>query len=119
MNSQVSWILEVQVRDGRENDFRSLMTEMVSATQANEPDTLSYEWSTSADGKQCHIYERYADSTAVMTHLATFDEKYAGRFLEVVQPLRVVVYGSPSAAVKAALADLSPLYFEPAAGFSR
>jgi hypothetical protein len=54
-----------------------------------------------------------------MTHLTTFDEKYAGRFLEVVQPLRVVVYGSPSAAVKAALADLSPLYLEPAAGFSR
>lgn len=119
MKSEVAWILELQVQDGRENDSRVLMAEMVSATEASEPGTLNYEWSLSADGKLCHIYERYTDSGAVMTHLTTFGERFAGRFQEVLQPLRVIVYGSPSAAVKDALAELNPMYMESAAGFSR
>ena len=119
MSNHVSWILELRVRDGRENDFRALMAEMVAATEANEPGTLDYEWSTSADGRLCHIYERYIDSAAVMIHLATFGEKYAGRFEQVLEPVRMVVYGSPSAAVREELADLNPICMEPAAGFSR
>ncbi len=119
MSSEVSWILEVRVRDGREKEFRALMQEMVAATQANEPHTLAYEWSTSADGRQCHIYERYTDPAAVMTHLATFGAQYAARFDQVVEPMRIVIYGAPSAEVKAALADLDPVYMQPAAGFSR
>ncbi len=119
MNSHVSWMLELQVQDGRENDFRALMTEMVSATDANEPGALNYEWSTSSDGKQCHLYERYEDSAATMTHLGTFGERFAGRFLEILKPTRFVVYGSPSTEVRGALAGFNPVYMEPAAGFSR
>ncbi len=119
MNDQISWILELRIRGGRENDFRALMTEMVAATEANEPRTLSYEWSTSVDGRACHIYERYTDSAAVMVHLATFGERFAARFGQVLEPVRTVVYGSPSAAVREALADLNPTYLEPAAGFNR
>ncbi len=119
MDNNVSWILELRVREGREKEFRSLMIEMVAATKANESGTLAYEWSTSPEGSVCHIYERYADSAAVMTHLATFGEKYAGRFEQLLEPLRTVVYGSPSAAVKEGLADLNPIYMLPAAGFSR
>lgn len=79
-NSHVSWMLESQVQDGRENDVRALMTEMVSAMDANEPGAPNYEWSTSSDGKQCHLYERYEDSAATMTHLGTFGERFAGLF---------------------------------------
>jgi len=119
MNSHVSWLLELQVQDGREHDVRDLVAEMVGTTRANEPGTLDYEWYTSADGKACHTYERYADSAAVMTHLGTFGEKFAGRFLEVLKPVRFVVYGSPTAAVKEALAGFSPIYMERADGFRR
>ena len=119
MSSQVSWMLELDVQVGRETDFPALMAEMVSTTEANEPGTLDYEWSTSGDGKRCHIYERYLDSAAVLTHLGTFGQSFAGRFLEVLQPVRMVVYGSPSPAVKDALAGLKPVYMEPVAGFSR
>ena len=119
MNSYVYWMLELDVQPGQENDFRVLMAEMVSATQANESGTLNYEWSTSADGKVCHIYERYVDSAAVMTHLGTFGERFAGRFLKILKPVRFVVYGSPSAAVKDALAGFNPIYMQALGGFSR
>lgn len=119
MSDQVSWMLELEVRPGRVDDLRKLAAEMVSATKANEPGTLDYEWSISADARQCHIFERYVDSTAVMTHVATFGEKFATRFLELLTPTRMMVYGSPSIGVQNAVADFQPVYMQCVGGFSR
>lgn len=119
MSNQVYWTLELETLQGRDAEFRALMAEMVAATQANEPGTLNYEWSTSADGKICHTFERFADSDAVMTHLGTFGEQYAARFMEVLKPTRFTVYGAPNQAVKDALAGFGAVHMESAAGFSR
>lgn len=119
MNTHVCWMLELQVREGREADFRALMAEMASATEANEPGTLDYEWSLSADGRTCHLWERYADSAAALVHGAAFGSRYAPRFLDVLSPTRLTLYGSPSDEVKAALAPFNPVLMQPAAGFSR
>jgi quinol monooxygenase YgiN len=119
MSGQVSWILELQIRQGRENDLRNLAAEMVEATKTNEPGTLDYEWSISADGKRCHIFERYADSAALLAHAATFGERFAGRFMAILTPVRFVVYGSPTADARDAIADLQPVYMQPVGGFSR
>ncbi|MGK2855949.1 MAG: putative quinol monooxygenase [Thermoanaerobaculia bacterium] len=119
MKNWVAWMLEMQVVDGRERDVRALMDEMVSATQANEPGTLNYEWSFSADGKTCHLYERYVDSDAAMIHAGTFDARFAGRFLEVLKPTRFVFYGSPSQDVMDAAATFNPSVMIPAAAVTR
>lgn len=119
MNSHVYWVLELNIKPGREKDFRALMEEMVGATQANEHGTFNYEWSTSADGKLCHIYERNAASAAVMTHVGTFGKRFAGRFLEIFKPIRFVVYGYPSTTFKDALAGFKPIYMQSVGGFSR
>lgn len=118
MNREIYWILELEIQS-EPDKFRALMNDMVTATQENEPDTLNYEWSTNADGTICHIYERYADSAAVMTHLGTFGERFAGRFLEILRPIRFDVYGSPSEGVREALAGFNPRYMEAVDGFSR
>ena len=119
MDNNVYWILELVIKDGELDSFRSLMSEMVDATQANEPDTLNYEWAISKDGKSCHIYERYADSAATLTHLGTFGEKYAERFMTAVDPTRFVVYGNPNSEVKAALAGFGAVFMSPFGGFAR
>ena len=119
MNNHVCWMLEMQVREGREDDFRALMAEMASATEANEPGTLDYEWSLSADGRLCHLWERYADSAAALVHGAAFASRYAARFFDVLATTRLTLYGSPSDEVKAALAPFNPVLMQPAAGFSR
>lgn len=119
MSNQVSWMLELEIREGHEADLSTLIAEMVEATQANEPGTLDYEWSISADGKHCHIFERYVDSAALLIHGETFRREFAARYLEILKPVRMVVYGSPSAAVKDALADFKPVYMQFAGGFSR
>lgn len=119
MAAGVSWMLELNIQNGQGENLPALIEEMVGATKAGEPGTLDYQWSTSADGTTCHIFERYADSAAVMAHLGTFGEKYAGRFMEIFAPTRFVVYGSPNQEVKDALASFGPTYMHSAGGFSR
>ena len=119
MNHHVIWTLDMQVAPGRQEDLRALMHEMATATEANEPGTLDYEWSLSEDGTICHLFERYADCAAAEIHMATFDEKYAARFMALLTPTRVTLYGRPNAAIRAGLAPFGAVYMAPAAGFSR
>jgi quinol monooxygenase YgiN len=71
MATEVSWMLELSLNPGHEAEFTALVTEIVAVTSTNEAGALTYEWSLSADGATCHIFERYADSAAVLTHPAT------------------------------------------------
>lgn len=55
MSDHVCWMLELGIQNGRARDRRVLMTEMVSATRADEPGTLNYEWSITPDGTRRHL----------------------------------------------------------------
>ncbi|GHD57034.1 hypothetical protein GCM10017083_37930 [Thalassobaculum fulvum] len=119
MTGNVHWMLEVAVKDGQLDAFRALMEEMVAATRDNEPDALNYEWAISGDGATCHIYERYRDSAAVMTHIAWFGANAAKRFLAIAEPKRLTVYGSPDEAATKALDRMGAVYMKPLGGFAR
>ncbi len=119
MSDQVYWNLELAIKPGELDKFKALMNEMVEATKTNEPGTLNYEWSITEDGESCHIYERYADSASVMTHLGTFGEKFADRFTAVLEPKRLMVYGHPSDEVKEALSGFGAVFLSPIGGFAR
>lgn len=118
-NLEISWVFELAINPGRFEDLKSLMADMVAATQKNEVGTLNYEWAISDDQQVCHVYERYRNSAAVLTHLKSFGTNFAARLMEAVTPTRLVVYGTPSAQVKAGLAGLGPVYFAPLGGFRR
>ena len=84
----------------------------------SEPGTLDYEWNLSEDETVCHIFERYKNVEAVLTHVRSFG-LFAERFMQSCRPTRFHVYGPANDEVKAALADLHPVYFSPLGGFSR
>jgi quinol monooxygenase YgiN len=118
MNGQVSWVYEVAVKPGKIDAFRTLMEEMVESTRA-EPGALVYEWFVSDDGGVVLLYERYADSAAVLTHSDAFRAKFAGRFLDLVDPTRFTVLGTPSDEAKAALSVPGRVFLQPFGGFVR
>ena len=119
MADAVSWIFDVQLQPGRDADWRALMAEMIDATRANEPGTVGYEWSAASDGMNWQIHESFADADAAMVHSGNFGQKFASRFFACVKPTRMVVYGTPSDALRAGLAGLGPLFMTRAAGFTR
>ena len=118
MEGQVSWMLEGAVKAGQLDTFKALMEEMVEGT-STEPSTLNYEWYISEDGGTVHLYEKYADSDAMIAHVNGFLEKWAGRFMACLDVTRFTVYGDPSASARELLAGFGPTYLGPLGGFAR
>ena len=119
MTGHVYWMFDLEIKDGAYDTFEALMKEMVEATKANEPGALNYEWSVSEDKKTCHLLERYADSEATMIHMGNFGKNFARRFMEVLKPKSITLYGDPSEEVLKALAPMGPVVMAPVGGFSR
>ncbi len=118
MSDVVSWVVEVSIKSGQLDNFKALVEELVQSTR-NEPNTLAYEWFLGGDNSSCHIYERYADSAATMTHLGTFGEKFAERLLSVVDITRFTVYGAPNDEVKGVLGGFGATFMGQLNGFAR
>src|ERR671934_570017 len=95
MQGQVSWLLETAVKPGQLDTFKALMDEMVDGT-STESQTLNYEWYISDDRGSIHLYEKYADSDAMIAHVNGFLEKWAARFMACIDVTRFTVYGNPS-----------------------
>ncbi len=119
MNKQVSWIFELTLTKGNADDLKKLMAELVESTKNNEPGTLSYEWTLNESNTVCHIHERYADSDSAVSHLHTFNEKFAARLMALGDATGFVVYGSPSDELKGALEAFGGTYMSPIGGFTR
>lgn len=117
MGEHVSWLWEVEVQDGKLDDFKALMGEMVEATKA-EDGTLIYEWYVDDQGSAVQLFERFRDPEAAMVHVKGFGA-FAGRFMELIRPGRLVLLGAHSEDTKAALAQMRPEVFGPLGGFSR
>ena len=117
MSEQIYWLLEVAIVPGQLDNFRAVARDLIAATEP-EPGTLGYEWALSDDGTLCHIYERYKNPDALVAHVQGFGA-FAERFMQACRPIRFHVYGTPTDEVKAALADLGPVYFSLLGGFSR
>ena len=116
MSDAISFVIDLRIKAGEIDNFRALMAEMVASAEANEPGTVNYEWYVSDDERICHIYERYADSQATVTHLGTFAEKFADRFMAVLEPTRFMVYGDASAEVREIVGQFGAVCMNPAAG---
>ncbi|MCO4794239.1 MAG: antibiotic biosynthesis monooxygenase [Bacteriovoracaceae bacterium] len=119
MTENVSWVIQMNINSGKLEDFKTLMTEMVNSTNEFEPGALNYEWYLNGEGTNCHIYERYENSAATLTHLGNFGEKFAGRFMELATPTGITVYGNPSAEVREGLKGLGAVHYDQIGGFRR
>ncbi|MGI9037493.1 MAG: putative quinol monooxygenase [Gemmatimonadota bacterium] len=118
MSQSVSWNLQLSVRPDRLDDARDLIAEMVEATR-EEAGTVGYEWFMSGDGSACHINERYADSEAVLAHLANFGASFVDRFMGCFEPISLSVYGAPSDEARAVLDGFGASYLGSVGGFRR
>ncbi|MFY8149782.1 MAG: hypothetical protein ACOVNL_11295 [Prochlorococcaceae cyanobacterium] len=114
-----SWLITCKCQPEDYDKIVTLAAEMSAHFEANEPRTTHFEWSVSDDHSQVHIHERYADSEQALAHMGTFGEKFGERFMSLLTPQAVVVYGHPSSALSSALEGLSPVHMIPFEGFAR
>jgi len=118
MNQNVYWVIELAVNPGRFQDLETLVAELLEENR-EKVGFLTYGVSISGDRQVCHIYERFQDSAAIINHMQSFGPKFATRFFEILKPTRFVIYGTPSAEVKEAVAEFNPVYMTPLADFRK
>ena len=118
MSENVYWVIELAVTPGRFEDLKTLVAELEEANR-NKVGFLTWAMAISDDRQVFHIYERFEDSAAIMNHMQSFGPKFSERFFEILKPTRFVIYGTPSAEVKDAVAPFNPVYMTPLASFRK
>jgi quinol monooxygenase YgiN len=118
MADDLFWVFTLNVEPGKFAEFRSLVADIVAASR-EEPGTLAYQYSVSADEKTVHIFERYRDSDAFVAHVEQTFGRYAERFLQLVTIASLVVYGNPNDSARKALDTFNATYMTLFDGFAR
>jgi hypothetical protein len=91
------------------DEFRHILSELTTLA-ASETGTLEWQWFLSADETQCIVFESFADSAAVLTHIDNAGGR-GGRLAELAGGLRLEVLGDPSDELGVALADWGAMVF--------
>ena len=112
----VFWTLTANINDGQEASFIELMSEMVAATKM-EAGTKSYEWFR--DGNQVSILERYETNDDAGMHLGNFGANFSERFMTVLSPTSIQVYGPAEGEVREGLAAFGAVFNGQIGGFVR
>ena len=117
MTDNVYWVLRAEVGQQGVRPIQELAKRFCEQTK-QEHGTLDYEWSFNADQTQLHVYERYADSAAALTHIQNVGPLLP-EFMALTQNIRFEVYGEVSEEIKGALSELDVQYFQIFEGFHR
>lgn len=119
MSNVIEWVLEMDVQEGQADNVAPLLDEMVTATKADEPGALHYEYYTNEDRTKVTVLERYSDNAAAMVHLGNFGAKFAERFVAAFAPTRFTVYGPAGDDLRGALAGFGAVHMDYYKGFAR
>ena len=118
MSGYIVTDFQLSIKEGKLEDFKSIVNNMVGITELNEPNTLVYEYHINEDGTECHLLETFKDSDAFMVHLGNVGHLFDTLF-ESATMTRAKIYGSPSAELKQALDPLGVEYFAYLDGIER
>ena len=93
---------------------------MSTTVEANEPDTIDYQFYLIRDGTKCIVHETYANSEAALAHNNSVASKtILPKVFSISRISRFDVYGNPSEELQKALTSFGAQNFKLFAGFSR
>ena len=116
-DNEVAWLFELELKPEGRAEFEALVPEMVASTR-EEKGARAYQVFQNQERNTVLVYERYADSDAALAHMTMFGEKFAARFMPLVNPARFTVLGSPSEELVGALAPLGAVVHASLGGFA-
>jgi len=99
MTKDIRKVVKLSIKEGKIDQFKSVASLFIEKVNTSEPDTVSYEWYLSDDGRQCYIIEIYKDSASLLKHLDNVRDLYEP-MLNLCEITRVRVFGDVSEAVR-------------------
>jgi quinol monooxygenase YgiN len=119
-NNNVHFRAEVTIEEGKIEEYKKLVQDMSRAVEANEPDTINYQFYLNKAETKCIVWETYANSEAVFAHInGVASQTILPKIHSVSKISRLDVYGNPSEELQKALTSIGPQTYNHFAGFSR
>jgi quinol monooxygenase YgiN len=91
--------------EGKTEEYKKLVQDMSRVVEANEPDTINYQFYLNRAGTKCIVLETYANSEAVLAHITGIaSQTILPKILSVSRISRFDVYGNASEKLQKSLA---------------
>ena len=118
--NQLHFRAEFTIEEGKIEEFKKLVQDMSRVVEANEPDTIDYQFFLNRAETKCIVWETYTSSEAVFAHNAgVASQTILPKVFSVSRISRFDVYGNPSEELQKVLTSFSPQTYYLFAGFSR
>jgi quinol monooxygenase YgiN len=101
----------LKIHEGKLAEFKEVAAQCMQSVREKDSGTLQYDWFFNADETECVVRETYRDSDAVFEHIGNLGDTM-GALLSVCD-MDLEVYGSPSAELVAATAEMAPKLYSP------
>jgi quinol monooxygenase YgiN len=119
-HNQIHFRAEFTIEEGKIEEYKKLVQEMSRVVEANEPDTINYQFYLNRAETKCIVHETYANSEAVLAHNAgVASQTILPKIFSVSTISRFDVYGNPSEELQKVLTSFDPQTYNLFAGFSR
>jgi quinol monooxygenase YgiN len=119
-NNNIHFRAEVVIEEGKREEYKKLVRDMSRTVEANEPDTLQYQFYLNRDETKCIVNEIYANSEAALAHInGVASQTILPKIHNVSKISRLDVYGNPSKELQNVLPDIGTRTYVPFVGFSR
>jgi quinol monooxygenase YgiN len=119
-NNNVHIRAEITIEEGKTEEYKKLVQDMIRAVEVNEPDTINYQFYLNRDETKCVVWETFANSEAVFAHInGVASQTILPKIHSVSKISRLDVYGNPSRELQKALTSIGPQTYNLFAGFSR
>jgi quinol monooxygenase YgiN len=119
-HNQIDFRAEFTIEEGKIEEYKKLVQEMSTMVEANELDTINYQFYLSRDQTKCIVHETYRNSEAVFAHNAgVASQTILPKIFRVSKISRFEVYGNPSEELQKLLTSFGSQTYNLFAGFSR
>lgn len=84
-----------EVKEGKLEDLKAAMNDLVEFTKMNEPNMIAYDVYFNDDGTQMTVLQVHPDSASAEFHMKILGSRFS-RFVEFVKMSGIDIYGKPS-----------------------
>jgi quinol monooxygenase YgiN len=120
-NNQIHFRAELTIKEGKTEEFKKLIQDLSKVVEANELDTIEYQFYVNGSETKCIVHETYRNSEAAITHNnGVASQKILPRIFNISKITRFDVYGNPSEELQKVLTSVRvQTYYNLFVGFSR
>lgn len=98
MSELIIYVDQSEIRDGKFEELKQGMKELVAFIERNEPQILAYHVYFSEDRKRMTVIHVHAEAASLDFHMEVGSEEFP-KFAEFIEMASIDIYGKPNDAV--------------------